>query len=125
MGEGDSDRGQLGKCRNGHCRFDQRQVAVHRTSGGKIARHQHRRIRFSPVHPELVIGLLVAAGVAAGAHVQAFGIDLKDISCAFVQTHRRTQSRRARSDDQCMQFLHGQNRRMERPPSTLMTCPVE
>ena len=105
-------------------RFHQRHVAVHRAAVVDRMGQLHRGIRFAPVDAELVVGLLVAAGVDRSAAVQPLREQQQILDAQLPEPERRRQAGRAGADHQCVNLPH-HSRPISMPPSTLITCPVE
>ena len=81
-------------------RFDERQVAVHAAALEVRLRHHLRRIGILTAQRELVVRLLVAAGVDRRALVQPLADDEHVFHAVGAQLHRGVQPRRPAPDDE-------------------------
>ena len=75
VGEGDAEIDQLVEAARAHGGLDERDVAVHGAAGEERFGHAADGVGFAPGEGELVVGLLVRAGVARRSHVHALGDD--------------------------------------------------
>ena len=123
-GERHAEVHEIHEAAHRHRGLDQRHIAVHRAAVEERPAEQRGRIRLGAVDAELVVGLLVAAGVDRSAAVQPFGEQQHIVHAERLEPERRRESRRAGADHQCVDRpFH--SRPISMPPSTLITCPVE
>ena len=92
--------------------FDQGEVAVHAPAGEVRFGHHGGCIGVVAAHRELVVGLLVAAGVDRGAHLKALGDDQHVFDAPLLQLHGGVQARGPAADHQGVDPRQGQGDRL-------------
>ena len=83
---------------------------MHGAAGGQVFGHQEGGVGFGAVQAEFIVGLLVAAGIEAGAKLQAFGVDGDVFHAEAVKEDGGGQPGGAAADDQGVQtreWCHG------------------
>ena len=128
-GEGHAQERQLHERARRERRHGVGVIAVRAAARIERLRHGLDRFRARAAQAELIVGLLVAARVSAGAGGKIVG-DQQHVHAGLFQLVRRVQPRRARADHQRIAVKYPHRALLYRrckwkPPSTLMTSPVE
>jgi len=101
--EADEAKKRLGRAEG----FAEGDVAVHGAAGEKIAGHLVGRVRPAARQRELIIGLLIRAGVVRCPAAEILGRDGDIGLSAVVETESGREGRRAAADDQRVQGIQG------------------
>ena len=89
-----------------HSGFHQCNIAMHGTARRKVARHEYGAVPFFARHAQLVISLLITAGIDGGPHAESLGINGNIFHALRIQTYCGSKAGSTAADDQCIELFH-------------------